>query len=430
MSEDRPPGQPERLAHSSATGENNLWRDHGFQKVFTARVASSFGSVLGGLALVAILIADARPGEMAALTAIGVMPGILFGLSAGAWADRVKRRVLLMTADFGRVVVVASIPIAHFAFSIHIEHLYAVAFFLGLFRTLKEVASPAFLPSVVGEKRLFEANSKITAGLAIVETTAFAVGGWIAQLSSAVVTTIVQAIAYLTGGLAVLSLRKPEPEPEPRPAASHIADIRAGFTFVRSHPVLLVILISNMLFGASGGIIGSLITLFAISEVGFQAGVVGLLYAIGGISSLIGSIVAMRFARRIGIGNAMAFGWIIPGILTFFYPLAPTPLVIAAVFFAIPQLFGDAFWTIHDISEVSLRQIVTPAAMRGRVNSLINSTQLIAELVGAVIGGVIAETVGLRAALGVGAGLIIASGLVIYLSPVRKIRDVEDVGAD
>lgn len=68
--------------------------------------------------------------------------------------------------------------------------------------------------------------------------------------------------------------------------------------------------------------------------------------------------------------------------------------------------------------------------MRGRVNSLINTTQLSAELVGAVIGGVIAETVGLRAALGVGAGLIIASGLVIFFSPVRKIRAVEYASAE
>lgn len=420
------PEAPSPDSPSLAATRQNLWRDRTFQKVFTARITSSFGSMLGGLALVAILVVDARPGEMAALTAIGVTPGVLFGLSAGAWADRVKRRNLLMAADFGRVIVIGSIPVAHFAFSLNIEHLYAAAFFIGVFRTIKEIASPAFLPSMVGEDRLLEANSKITTGLSIVETTAFAVGGWIADLASAIVTVIVQGVAYLAGGLAVLSIRKPEPELEPRSGGSHLSEIASGFRFVRSHRILLVIVISNMLFGASGGIIGSQITLFAISEVGFQAGVVGMLYAIGGISSFIGSIIAMRFIRRVGIGNAMAFGWIITGAVTLFYPFAPAPLVIAAIFFAIPQLFGDAFWTIQNISEVSLRQTITPVAMRGRVNSLVNTTQLTAELIGAVIGGVIAETVGLRAALGVGAGLIIVAGLVIFFSPVRRIRAVED----
>ncbi len=402
-----------------------LWRDRTFQQVFTARIASSFGSMLGGIALVAILVADARPGEMAALTAFGVTPGVVFGLSAGAWADRVKRRALLMTADFGRVVVIASIPIAHFVASVHIEHLYVAAFAIGVFRTIKEIASPAFLPSMVGEARLLEANSKITAGLSVVETTAFAIGGWIADLASAIVTVTVQGAAYLVGGLAVLSIRKPEPEPEQRPKTSHLSEIASGYRFVRRHPVLLVIVLSNMLFGASIGIIGGQITLFAITEVGFRPGVVGLLYAIGGVASFFGSVVALRFIRRIGVGNAMAFGWIITGAATLFYPFAPDPLVIAAVFFAIPQ-FADALWTIHNISEVSLRQTVTPQAMRGRVNSLINTTQLSSELVGAVIGGVVAETLGLRAALGVGAGLIIAAGLAIYLSPVRRIRTVED----
>lgn len=357
MSDDPADIQPASASSPSPTPlSQNLWRDRDFQKVFTARIASSFGSMLGGLALVAILVADARPGEMAALTAVGVAPGILFGLSAGAWADRVKRRMLLMIADFGRVIVIGSIPLAHFTFSIHIEHLYVAAFLIGFFRTIKEVASPAFLPGVVGEKRLFEANSKITAGLSVVETTGFAIGGWIAELASAVVTVIVGGIAYLTGGLAVLSIRKPEPEPEPRPRVSHLSEIGSGFVFVRSHPILFVIVVSNMLFGASGGIIGSQITLFAISEVGFNAGQVGTLYALGGISSFIGSIFALRITRRLGIGNSMAVGWIITGAVTFFYPFTPTPLVIAAVFFAIPQLFGDAFWTIHNISEVSLRR--------------------------------------------------------------------------
>ncbi len=412
-----PPASP-RLGKS-------LWRDNTFQKVFTARIASSFGSMLGGIALVAILILDAGPAEMAALTAIGVTPGVVFGLSTGALADRVKRRMLLMTADFGRVAVIASIAVAHLAFTLHIEHLYAAAFLIGVFRTIKEIASPAFLPSMVSEERLLEANSKITAGLSVVETTAFAIGGWIADLASAVVTAIVQGVAYLTGGLAVLSIRKPEPEPEPQPRTNHFAEIASGFKFVRSNRVLLVIVVSNVLFGVAGGIIGSLITLFAISEVGFRPGVVGLLYAIGGVASFIGSIYAMRFVRRVGVGNAMAFGWIVSGVATLLYPFAPEPLIIAGIFFAIPQ-FADAFWTIHNISEVSLRQTVTPAAMRGRVNSLINSTQLSAELIGAVIAGVIAEIAGMRAALVVGAVLIIVSGLVIYLSPVRRVQEMGD----
>lgn len=385
---------------------------------------------MGGLALVAILILDARPGEMAALTAIGVMPGVIFGLSAGAWADRFRRRSLLLTADFGRVLAIGTVPVAYFLFTLHVEHLYVVAFMMGFLRTLKEVASPAYLPTVIGRDRLFEANSKITAGLAVVETIAFAVSGWIAQLTSAIGAVIVQASAYFVGGSSILAIRKPEhalrAASDPVIKTSHFSDIKSGLRYVRSQPVLLTIVISNAIFGLSIGIIAGQLTLFAISEVGFGAGLVGTLYALGGISSLAGAVVATRVTRRLGIGNAMALGWIIPGLLTFFYPLAPTPLAIAALFFSIPQLFGDGLWTVHNISEVSLQQSVTSASMLGRVNSLINTSQLVAELIGAVIGGVVAETLGLRAALGVGAGLIVASGLTIYLSPVRKIRSVDE----
>ncbi len=406
--------------------DRSLWRETDFQKLFTARLSSTFGALIGGLALVAILVAEARPGEMAALTAISVTPGVMFGLSAGAWADRVRRRTLKLIANFGRVIAIGTIPLAYLVASVHIEHLYVVAFALGVFRTLQEVASPAFLPSVVPEKRLLEANSKITAGLSVVETTAFAVGGWIAQLTSAIATVTVQSAAYLLSGLAILSIRKPEPAPERSDNTNHFADIRSGFRFVLRHPVLLTVVVSNVIFGLAIGMIGGQITLFAITEVGFQPGVLGLLFAIGGVASLVGSIASTRLARRFGLGNVMAVGWVVTGAVTFMYPFTPEPIVVASIFFAIPQL-GDAFWTIHNITEVSLRQTITPAGMLGRVISVIGTSSLVAELIGAVLGGVIAETAGLRPALGVGAGLIVIAGLAIYLSPVRKIRDASEV---
>jgi MFS family permease len=381
--------------------------------------------------LVAILMLEARPYEMAILGGATTASGLVFGLIAGPWIDRSRRRIVLIITDFGSAAALGSIAIAHFLFELHIEHLYAVAFFNGTFGIFNEVAQRSYLPSLVDRDELLEANSKMAASDAVVEQIGFSVGGFIAQLASAIAASMAQTATFLISGLLVLAIRKPEPapsEPERRPNIKR--EILDGYRYIGGNQTLRLITISGVLLGAANGIIGGMITLFAISEIGFQPGPLGIIYGIGGASSFIGALFVTRVTNRLGVGPTMALGLFSYGTVGFLIPFAPTQIWIATVFFVLPQIFGDGFWVMHDINKMSLQQAIIHENYLGRVIGAMKVSEKLAALIGVSIAGVVAETVGLRIALGLGSVIWITAGAV-YLHPaIRSIRTIPGATRD
>jgi MFS family permease len=407
----------------------SLWKDPSFLKLWTAQSSSNLGRMMMVVPLVAILILDARPYQMAILGAATTTAGLVFGLFAGPWIDRSRRRMVLVITDFGSAATLASVAVAHLLFELHIEHLYAVAFVNGSLGIFNEVALRSYLPSIVDRGRLLEANSKIAASDSVVEQIGFSVGGFIAQLASAIAASVVQTITFLVSGLLILAIRKPEPEP-PKPTLKpnirrEIAD---GYRFIAGVQVLRLMAISGALLGAASGIIGGMITLFAISEIGIKPGPLGLIYGVGGVSSLVGALFATRVTKRLGVGRTMALGLFSYGVVGFLIPLAPTQIWIAIIFFLMPQIFGDGFWIMHDINKTSLQQAIIPENYLGRVIGAMKVSELLAALIGVSIAGVVAETVGLRVALAIGSVIWLFAGIV-YLHPaIRSIKTIPESG--
>jgi MFS family permease len=385
---------------------------------------------MGALGLTAILLLNARPAQMAALTAMGTAPAIVLSIFAGVWIDRLRRRPMLIAAEFGRAISLGTIPAAYFLNTLRIEHLYAVAFINGALQVVFMVAHPSYVPSIVGRDSLVEANSKISATSSAVEIGAFGVSGWIAQLVSAIAAAAVNSLTFLVSGLLLLWIRKSEPAPQPPGAPRDLkAEVVDGVRHVWRSPILRPVAISESFIGFADGAIGGMITLFAITEVGFKPGPLGLIYAAGGISSFVGAVYAGRVARRFGVGPAMSWSFIILGLSVFLVPLAPQTLWLAAAFFLTQQLLGDAGWGVHDVTELSLRQAITPDRMRGRVNSAITFTGRCMQLAGAAAAGVIAETAGLRWALAAGATAQVLAGLTLLFSRVGKLREAPEEAA-
>jgi MFS family permease len=403
---------------------SGLWRDADFLRLWGAHTAAVFGTLMGALNLTAILVLDANAGQMALLTTVGAVPAFAFGLVAGVWVDRMRRRPVLVIAELGRALSMGSIPVVHLLGALHMEHLYAVAFLNGTLQIFFMVAHQSYVPSAVGRANLVEANSKIAATESVVEVTAFSVSGWIAQLVSAVAAATVNSATFLVSGLLLLTIRKQEVGPLTQGPRGNIrSELFQGVRFVWKIPVLRAVTVGESFMGFADGAIGSMITLFAISEVGFAPGPLGLIYATGGISAFVGAVYAGRLTRRFGIGPVMAWAFVLTGLVTFLIPLAPVPIWLAAVFFLLPQLLGDGGLTAYDINEISLRQAITPDNVRGRVNSAIAFVGHGTFLLGAVTAGIVAEAASLRWALATGATALLLAGVTLLFSPVRKVRE-------
>jgi MFS family permease len=420
-----PPTTAEEYPKAQVPQKRSLWREPDFLKVWTAQSTSSLGRMMMVVPLVAILILDARPYQMAILGGVTTAAGLVFGLVAGPWIDRSRRRIVLVITDLGSAANLASVAAAHFLFELHIEHLYFVAFVNGSLGIFNEVAQRSYLPSLIEKDRLLEANSKISASDSVVEQIGFSVGGFIAQLASAIAASVVQTFTFLISGLLVLAIRKPEPKPGvPEQHPNIRREILDGYRFVAGNPTLKLMAISGILLGAASGIIGGMITLFAISEIGILPGPLGIIFGIGGVSSFIGAIYAGRVTSKLGVGPTMALGLFSYGIVGFLIPQAPTQIWIAMIFFILPQIFGDGFWVMHDINKTSLQQAIIPTDYLGRVLGAMKVSEKAAALIGVSIAGIIAELVGLRAALATGSVIWLIAG-AIYLHPtIRSIKTI------
>ena len=403
-----------------------LWRSRDFQRLWAGRTMSQFGSELGALGLVAVLMLEASPLQMGVLGAVSVAPAVVLGLGVGVWADRVRRRPVLVATNIARALSLASVPAAFALGVLRMEHLYTVALLNGACRASFNTSFGAYLPGVVGRGNLVEANSKLAASGAVVETSAFSIGGWIAQLATAMATAMAGAFSFLLSGLLFAVIRKPESTVAPTDEhRSTLREVREGLAFVFAHPVLRALAGSAIAEGLLHGGVGAVILIYGVRELGLGTGVLATIFAVGGISSLVGATFSNRVTRSLGVGRATVGGFLLFGVGTLLLALAGGPAVIAGTVLVVWKLF-EAPYTVYDINETSLRQAVTPDRVLGRVTATVQFVGISVYLVGAVLGGVLAETLGLRPTLLIAGGCGVVGAAWLFLSPVWKLRELPD----
>ncbi|MCI0776588.1 MAG: MFS transporter [Chloroflexi bacterium] len=406
---------------------SGLWRHPDFLRLWGGQTISAFGSLVGGAALqfTAILVLDAAPLQLAALAASTLVPGFLFGLVAGVWVDRLRRRPIMIAADIGRALVLASIPLAWAFDVLHMEHLYVVAFFTGTFTFLFDVAYRSYLPTLIQRDELIEANSKLTASSAATEVGGFGVAGWLVQLITGPLTILVDAVSFIVSALFLHSIKAPEAMPAIEERSSVLREVVEGLQVVVRDPLLRATAISSITLDFSMRIFGTVVLLYMIQDLGFGPGVLGMIFAVGGVSSLLGSVVAARAGRTLGLGRVMVLGLVVFGLSQLLIPIAQGPMAVVAMFLIVQQ-FGDGAYVVREISEMSLRQAITPEPFLGRQNASFQFGGIAAMLVGTLVGGVLGEVIGLRWTLVVGAGGTFVSAFWLLVSQVRSVVDLPD----
>lgn len=404
-----------------------LWRDGTFLRVWSASTISVFGSLITRTALpfAAILILGAGPLEISAIRSAELIAGLIIGLFAGAWVDRLRRRPILIWADLGRAALLASIPIAFVFGALGLPQLIFVAFAASVLSTFFDVADNAYLPTVVPRRKLIAANSALNATGSVAEFSAFGLGGFLIEVFKAPIAIAIDAVTFVVSAILLATIRKPEPPPTPHAEREPVLrEIRDGIRIVTGSPVLRALAFSHGGTHVLWGVFGTSYLLFATEDLGLGPAAIGVIAAVGGIGSLAGAAMAPWMARRLGIGRAILVGMIGFTIGNTLIPLAPSgALLVGAAFLIAQQLIGDSLATVYEVTETSLVQASVGDRVLGRVNASIWTFTTLLTLLGAVIGGVVAEAWGLRAAFALGLLGAVASIIVVWFSPVRHIRD-------
>ncbi len=407
-----------------------LWRDRSFLAVWSASTISVFGSLITRTALpfAAILILDAGAAEISWIRSAELVAGLIVGLFAGAWVDRLRRRPILIWADLGRAALLISIPIAYAFNALGLAQLLIVAFAAAVLSTFFDVADNAYLPTVVSRRKLVSANSALTATGSVAEFSAFGIGGFLIEVFKAPIAIAIDSVTFVVSALLLSTIRKKEPPPTPHADREPVLrEIRDGIRIVTRSPILRALALSHGGTHVLWGIFGTSYLLFALEELHLGPAAVGVIAAVGGIGSLAGSALAPIMVRRFGIGWAIILGILGFTIGNALIPLAPATgavmgISMGALFLIGQQLLGDSLATVYEVTEVSLQQAMVGDRLLGRVNASFHTFTTLLTLAGAIAGGIIAETWGLRAAFWVGLLGALLSLFVVFFSPVRHVK--------
>ena len=201
----------------AAPRRNLLARSSDYRKLWTAATISLFGTQVSLIAIpvIAIFLLHVEPYQVALLGTVQFLPFLLFTLPAGAWVDRLPRRLILVAGDFGRAISLASIPIAWELGGLTIWQLYLVGFINGTLTVFFDVADQSFLPAILESDDLIEGNSRLQVSASAAQVLGQPLGGGVVGLLGAPVAVIVDAASFVASGGLIFWIRKREPKREP-----------------------------------------------------------------------------------------------------------------------------------------------------------------------------------------------------------------------
>lgn len=408
---------------------DSLWRHRDFLLLWTGQTISVFGSQFTHLAvpLVAAVILKASPAQMGILSAVVTAPFLLVGLFAGVWVDRWRRRPVLISGDVGRALVLSAIPIAHVAGALSMPLLYAVGFLTGVLTVFFDVAYQAYLPSLVDRAQLVEGNSKLEASRSTAKIAGPGLAGVVVQIISAPIAIVFDALSFLVSGLFIGLIRRPEPATE-SVRSPMLGEIREGLAVVFGNPMLRAIAGCTGTANFFASAAGALYILFVTRELGMKPVAIGAVFSLGSVGALAGVLLAGPLARRLGIGRVIVAAPVISG-------LGFVPVVLATPALAVPLLTLGALvssfgYPIYNISQVSLRQAITPHRLQGRMNATMRFLVWGTMPLGALAGGALGQMLGLRPTIAIAAAGATLAFVWVWRSPVRALIGIPEPRED
>ena len=415
--------------HRQSIGDrlrSGLFADRNFRLVWGATTVSAFGYYVTDIAipLLAIKELDVSSFELGLIRVVQQIPNLLFGLVLGVLVDRVRKKPLLIWSDVIRSVVLLAIPLASFWDSLNLPLVLAVVFLIGSFNLLFDIADRSFIPLVIPRERMVDANSKLEASYASAQMGGPAIGGALVSLLTAPFAILATAATLLSSASLIRRIDVVEPKPEVEEQRSIRADIAEGLRFAWHHPVLRPVLLTAAGHSFFGWIFLSVYILYMKDDLGISDFQVGLVFAAGGIGSLIGTLITPALNARFGVGPVMVAGNLLFGITGLLIPVAvlvpdyALPLVIAAEF--LQYLAELPFF----LNAITLLQMLAPDEMRGRVMSTRKFVTWGVQPFGSLLGGLLGGLLTVPLTLVVGEIGLLAVGIWLCLNPIRHMRAI------
>jgi len=406
---------------------DGLWRDRVFLKLWSSLTITHFGGQITFLALplTAALMLNASPLEMGLLTAMEALPFPLFGMFAGVFIDRFPKLPIIVWADIGRGLALASVPLCAWAGWLSMPVLYAAGFLVGLGTVLGWPAYQVFMTERVGRDRLVEANAKIGISDSAAQLIGPGMAGMLIQWLTAPFAILADACAFFISATLLRGIA-PAASDAPKHSGSNVrAEIVEGLQAIWRNPTLRTLAWALAVWQVFRHAFIAIVVLFAVRRLGFSAGHVGALFMLAGVGSLAAAAAVAPLNARFGFGPTMLGGITGTGVAWVVMGLSAGSPMQASLTFGAGLFLLDFTAMLFFINYLTLRQASTPDRLLGRVTATMICLTVATAPFGGVAGGWVAEHWGLRTAiLGAGLGALALAPLVAWASPLAGMREM------
>jgi MFS family permease len=396
-----------------------------FWRYWSASAISSVGSAVTAVALplTAVLVLNASALQVSIVAAASYVAWLVLGLPAGVISQRVPLRAMQVAMDLTRAVAIGSVPVAWWLGHLTVVQLVLAALVISFANVLFDVSNSTFIPTIVDRADLTARNSLLSGTDAATQLGGPSLGGVLVQVLGAAPTLVVDAISYVVSAclLRTLPARAVDrPESWPRFGAM----IREGWQFVTRHPIMRPCMaVAAIINFVVGGLL-ALVPVYLVRQMHLPPAVVGLLIATEGVGSLVGAALTPRISRRQGSARAVLLGSVLLAVAALVMPNGHG--WVGGILFGLGNAGLAAGAAMISICTRTYRQVASPPELLSRVMATVRFVSWGVVPIGSLVAGAVASSIGAHGALWIFCALTCFAPLVLFGTPVRRLRELTD----
>ncbi len=388
-----------------------------YRWLWAAYAISTYGTGFGfgAMSIIAIRVLGAGPGQVSLLTSAGLAAGALLAIPLGPWVEFRRKRPVMIACDLIRCLAQATIPIAYLLGWLTFAQLLLVTIVVAGAKIAFQSASGAHLRALVDRDDLLVATARFESTTWSALVVGPPLGGAAIGFLGATVSITADAVSYLLSALGIRMIGGAEPPPPPRDGpGTRFRDLPDSWRYILNHPGLRGPFFNRLLVGGLIMCTEPLLSVLMLGHLHFQPWQYGLAFAAPCLGGLLGSRLSPRLVARFGQRRVM----LISGTLTVGWPigLAFIPPGTGGLLLVIGLQLGlvTSIGIFNPVIATHRLQQTAPERITRTLSAWSVSTSA-ATAVMTALWGLLAELVGLRAA-------IAAAGILALPAPLLLPR--------
>jgi predicted MFS family arabinose efflux permease len=319
------------------------------------------------------------------------LPVLLFGVLAGAAADRLDRRRMVAAVNLGRAAVLIVLVATIASGSVNIAVVLVALFIMGTAETFADAASSALLPGLVAREDLGIANARMQGGFLLTnQLLTPPIGAFLFAVGMAL-PFATNAAAFALGALLISRVATTARERSGE-GTSIRAEMIEGIRWLVAHPPMRTLAMTVFAFNVTYGAAWSVLVLYAGERLGMDAVGFGLLTTAVAVGGVVGAVSYGRLERRFSLADIMRVGLLIE---TF------THLILALTTSSVVALATLVVFGVHEFvwgtTSTVMRQRAVPDELLGRVGGVYRVAIIGGLVIGTPFGGLLARQFGITA---------------------------------